>query len=311
MTIQPLARATGVSRRYGDKTAVDGISLDIPAGQLIGLLGPNGAGKSTLINLFTGLRRPTAGRIELFGRDPRDVEARRRMGMTPQETGLPETLKATEVMAFVAAHFARPADVGELQERFGITEFAHRQVGGLSGGQKRRLAIALAFIGDPDLVFLDEPTTGLDVEARRTLWDGVRDFHARGGTVVLTSHYLDEIEELAERVVIIDGGRCVADDSVAALRRVSGLRRVTVRMAEVPDLPGLVAVEREGERVHLISQDSDRTVRELVASGAPFDELDVSAGSLEDAFLALLGRDRHEAPNAARPTPAVAEAIAR
>ncbi|MEU6162187.1 ABC transporter ATP-binding protein, partial [Streptomyces sp. NPDC047130] len=246
MTDQPLARAIGVTRRYGTTTAVNGISLDIPAGQLIGLLGPNGAGKSTLINLFTGLRKPTEGRIELFGRDPRDVEARRRMGMTPQETGLPDTLKATEVMDFVGAHFTRTADKKALQEQFGITEFADRQVGGLSGGQKRRLAIALAFVGRPDLVFLDEPTTGLDVEARRALWDGIRAFHADGGTVVLTSHYLDEVEELAERVVIIDQGRCVADDSVASLRRVSGLRRVSVRMAEVPDLPGLVAAEREG-----------------------------------------------------------------
>ncbi|MGW0606197.1 ABC transporter ATP-binding protein [Streptomyces sp. NPDC002640] len=296
MTDQPLARAIGVTRRYGTTTAVNGISLDIPAGQLIGLLGPNGAGKSTLINLFTGLRKPTEGRIELFGRDPRDVEARRRMGMTPQETGLPDTLKATEVMDFVGAHFTRTADKKALQEQFGITEFADRQVGGLSGGQKRRLAIALAFVGRPDLVFLDEPTTGLDVEARRALWDGIRAFHADGGTVVLTSHYLDEVEELAERVVIIDQGRCVADDSVASLRRVSGLRRVSVRMAEVPDLPGLVAAEREGDRVHLISQDSDQLVRDLVASGAPFDELDVSAGSLEDAFLALLGRNRGETP---------------
>ncbi|MFF0116663.1 ABC transporter ATP-binding protein [Streptomyces prasinus] len=310
MTIPPLARAIGVTRRYGETTAVDGISLDIPPGQLIGLLGPNGAGKSTLINLFTGLRKPTRGRIELFGRDPREVEARRRMGMTPQETGLPETLKATEVMDFVAAHFTRTADKRALQEQFGITEFAGRQVGGLSGGQKRRLAIALAFIGDPDLVFLDEPTTGLDVEARRALWDGIRAFHEGGGTVVLTSHYLDEVEELAERVVIIDQGRCVADDSVASLRRVSGLRRVTVRMAEVPDLPGLVATEREGDRVHLISQDSDQLVRDLVASGAPFYELDVSAGSLEDAFLALLGRNRDETPDAGDTT-ALTEAVSR
>jgi ABC-2 type transport system ATP-binding protein len=319
MTDQPLARAIGVTRRYGTTTAVNGISLDIPAGQLIGLLGPNGAGKSTLINLFTGLRKPTEGRIELFGRDPRDVEARRRMGVTPQETGLPDTLKATEVMDFVGAHFSRTADKKALQEQFGCTEFADRQVGGLSGGQKRRLAIALAFVGRPDLVFLDEPTTGLDVEARRALWDGIRAFHADGGTVVLTSHYLDEVEELAERVVIIDQGRCVADDSVASLRRVSGLRRVSVRMAEVPDLPGLVAAEREGDRVHLISQDSDQLVRDLVASGAPFDELDVSAGSLEDAFLALLGRNRGEAPGTAGTsdgpdtpdTTTLAEAVAR
>ncbi|WP_299537451.1 ABC transporter ATP-binding protein [uncultured Streptomyces sp.] len=291
MTTEPLARAIGVSRRYGENTAVDGVTLDIPPGQLLGLLGPNGAGKSTLINLFVGLRRPTSGRIELFGHDPRDVRARRRMGMTPQDTGLPETLKATEVVDFVASHFADPADKAALLDQFGITPFAGRQVGALSGGQKRRLAIALAFVGKPDLVFLDEPTTGLDVEARRTLWDGVRTFHEGGGAVVLTSHYLDEVEALAQRVVIVDKGRCVADDSVQSLRRVSGLRRVSVRMAEVPALPGLVGVEREGDRVHLISQDSDRLVRDLVASGAAFSNLEVSAGSLEDAFLALLGRD--------------------
>jgi ABC-2 type transport system ATP-binding protein len=295
MTTEPLARAIGVTRRYGGTTAVDDLSLDIPAGQLLGMLGPNGAGKSTLISLFTGLRKPTSGRIELFGRDPRDVAARRRMGMTPQETGLPETLKATEVMDFVAAHFEHPADKGALLEQFDITGFADRQVGGLSGGQKRRLAIALAFVGNPDLVFLDEPTTGLDVEARRALWDGVRAFHEKGGTVVLTSHYLDEVEELAERVVIIDRGRSVADDSVEALRRVSGLRRVSVRMAEVPALPGLIATEQEGDRVHLICQDSDRLVRDLVATGAAFRDLEVSAGSLEDAFLALLGRNRDTA----------------
>ncbi|MDB1090153.1 ABC transporter ATP-binding protein [Streptomyces sp. ACA25] len=298
MTTELLARAIGVTRRYGENTAVDGVSLDIPEGQLLGLLGPNGAGKSTLLNMFVGLRKPSSGRIELFGRDPRDVMARKRMGMTPQDTGLPETLKATETMDFVAAHFDAPADKNALFEQFGITEFAHRQIGALSGGQKRRLAIALAFVGRPDLVFLDEPTTGLDVEARRMLWQGIRMFHENGGTVVLTSHYLDEVEELAQRVVIIDKGRCVADDSVEALRRVSGLRRVTVRMSEVPSLPGLVGVERTGDQVHLISQDSDQLVRDLVASGAVFSDLEVSSGSLEDAFLALLGRKDPAQPTA-------------
>jgi ABC-2 type transport system ATP-binding protein len=286
-----LARAIGVTRRYGDVTAVDDVTLDIPAGQLLGLLGPNGAGKSTLINMFVGLRRPTSGRVELFGHDPRDVKARRRMGTTPQETGLPETVLVGEVIDFVASHFPDPVDKAELLGQFELTDFVRRQTGALSGGEKRRLAIALAFVGRPDLVFLDEPTTGLDVEARRALWDGVRAFNQRGGTVLLTSHYLEEVEALAQRVVIIDGGKCVADDSVESLRRVSGLRRVSITAARAPELPGVVGVESEGERVHMITPDSDQLVRDLVASGTAFSDLEVQSGSLEDAFLAYTAKD--------------------
>ncbi|GLZ36482.1 ABC transporter ATP-binding protein [Actinokineospora sp. NBRC 105648] len=285
-----LARASGVTRRYGDVVAVDELSLEIPAGQMLGLLGPNGAGKSTLINMFVGLRKPSAGSVELFGHNPRDVRARRRMGMTPQETGMPETLQAGEVIEFVASHYPNPIGRKELLEQFHLEEVEKRQTGGLSGGEKRRLAIALAFVGRPDLVFLDEPTTGLDVEVRRALWDGVKAYNAAGGTAVITSHYLEEIEELAERVVIIDSGKLVADDSVASLRRVSGLRKVTVRTPEVPTLPGVVGVEQDGDRVSLITPDSDQLVRDLVASGVAFSELEVRPGSLEDAFLAYTAK---------------------
>ncbi|WP_026422532.1 ABC transporter ATP-binding protein [Actinokineospora inagensis] len=281
-----LARASGVTRRYGDVVAVDNLTVEIPAGQLLGLLGPNGAGKSTLINMFVGLRKPSSGTVELFGHDPRDVRARRRMGMTPQETGMPETLRAGEVIEFVAAHYPDPLPRKELLAQFHLEDVEQRQTGGLSGGERRRLAIALAFVGRPDLVFLDEPTTGLDVEVRRALWDGVKAYNAAGGTAVITSHYLEEIEELAERVIILDGGRCVADDSVAALRQVSGLRKVTIRTPEVPTLPGVVGVEQSGDVVSLLTHDADQLVRDLVASGAPFADLEVSTGSLEDAFLA-------------------------
>ncbi len=285
-----LARAIGVTRRYGEVTAVDDVSIDIPAGQVLGLLGPNGAGKSTLINMFVGLRRPTEGTVELFGHDPRDLKARRRMGMTPQETGLPETVQVGEVVDFVASHFPNPIDKDELLTQFSLAELAGRQTGGLSGGQMRRLAVALAFVGRPELVFLDEPTTGLDVEGRHMLWAGIREFNAAGGTVVLTSHYLEEVEQLAERVIIIDHGRCVADDSVESLRRVSGLQRLSVTVPEVPSLPGVVGVEHEGDRVHLITHDADQLVRDLVASGVAFSHLEIHAGSLEDAFLALTAK---------------------
>ncbi|SER42547.1 ABC transporter ATP-binding protein [Actinokineospora terrae] len=293
-----LARASGVTRRYGDVVAVDDLSVEIPAGQLLGLLGPNGAGKSTLINMFVGLRKPTSGTVELFGHDPRDVRARRRMGMTPQETGMPETLQAGEVIEFVAAHYPNPISRKELLAQFHLEDVERRQTGGLSGGEKRRLAIALAFVGRPDLVFLDEPTTGLDVEVRRALWDGVKAYNAAGGTAVITSHYLEEIEELAQRVIIIDNGRAVADDSVDALRRISGLRKVTIRALEVPALPGVVGVEQTGDVVSLITADSDQLVRDLVASGAPFADLEVSSGSLEDAFLAYTTKAPTAAPTA-------------
>ncbi|MGW0804550.1 ABC transporter ATP-binding protein [Nonomuraea sp. NPDC002799] len=282
-----LARAIEVTRRYGDVAALDRVSLDIRAGELVGLLGPNGAGKSTLINLFVGLRRPTSGTVELLGGSPQDPARRRGIGVTPQETGLPEALRVGEIVDFVSAHFTAKADKGELLDRFGLGDLAKRQVGGLSGGQKRRLAVALAFAGDPRLVFLDEPTTGLDVEARRALWDGVKSFHEGGGTVLLTSHYLEEIEALAERAVVIGHGRVLADDTVQAVRDVVGVRRVSLVADGLPELPGVLGSERADGRITLVTTDPDRLVVELVRSGAPFSGLEIRPSTLEEAFLAL------------------------
>jgi len=286
-----LARTVEVTRRYGDVLALDGVSLDIHAGELVGLLGPNGAGKSTLINLFVGLRRPSSGTVELLGGSPADPAIRRGIGVTPQETGLPEVLKVGEIVEFVSAHFPRRAAKGELLDRFGLGDLAKRQIGGLSGGQKRRLAVALAFAGEPRLVFLDEPTTGLDVEARRALWDGIRAFHSGGGTVVLTSHYLEEIEALAQRVVVVGQGRVLADDTVGAIRDVVGARRVSLVADKLPELPGVIATHREDGRVHLVTADPDRLVVELVRSGAPFSGLEIQPTSLEEAFLAITTKE--------------------
>ena len=283
-----LARALGVSRHYGDVLALDRIDFDVPAGELVGLLGPNGAGKSTLVSLLTGVRRPTSGTVELCGGDPRDPASRRALGVTPQETGLPGALRVGEVVDFVRAHFPDPLGRAELLDRFGLTDLAKRQTGGLSGGQKRRVAVALAFVGRPRIVFLDEPTTGLDVEARHSLWDGIRAFHADGGTVVLTSHYLEEIEALARRVVVIGAGRVLADDTVAAVRGLVAIRRVSLTVpVPLPELPGVVGTERDGDRTHLLTGDADRLVRDLVARDVPFTELEVRPTSLEEAFLTL------------------------
>jgi ABC-2 type transport system ATP-binding protein len=282
------ARAVQATRRYGDTLALDRIDLDVHAGELVGLLGPNGAGKTTLVNLLTGVRRPTSGRVELCGGDPRDPAGRRRLGVTPQETGLPASLRVGEVVDFVRAHFDHPLGRGELLDRFGLADLVRRQTGGLSGGQKRRLAVALAFAGRPQIVFLDEPTTGLDVQARRSLWDGIRAFHDDGGTVVLTSHYLEEIEALARRVVVIGGGRVLADDTVDAVRGLVAIRRVSLTSPDpLPALDGLLGVEQEGDRLHLLTPDADRLVRDLVAEDVKFADLEVRPTSLEEAFLTL------------------------
>ena len=287
----PLARAVDVSRRYGDVLALDRVCLDVNPGEIVGLLGPNGAGKSTLLNLLAGLRHPTQGRVELFGGDPRDPARRRRLGVTPQETGLPSTLRVAEVVDFVAKHFADPVPTKELLERFGLSEVARRQTGGLSGGQKRRLAVALAFVGRPRLVLLDEPTTGLDVTARRALWEAIREFPGKDSAVLLTSHYLEEIEALAGRVVVIGSGRVLADDTLASVRDLVALRRVSMLAAELPPLHGVVTQQRDNGRVELMTADSDSLVRQLVSSGAPFRELEIHAASLEEAFLTLTSRE--------------------
>jgi ABC-2 type transport system ATP-binding protein len=286
-----VARAVGVTRRFGATTALHGVDLDVPAGASIGLLGPNGAGKSTLMSLLVGLRAPDAGHVELFGGSPRDATRRMRLGVTPQETGLPATLRVVEVLRFVGRHYPDPLPPAEVLERFGLAGLEQRQCGGLSGGQRRRLAVALAFVGRPRLVVLDEPTTGLDVEARHALWAAVRSFHADGGAVLLTSHYLEEVEQLAERVVVLAAGRVIADADVARVRGLVAAVRVEVRSPGLPELPGVQRVEREGDRYVLHTTDADRLVRSLVQSGAVWSDLQVRAATLEEAFLTLTAAD--------------------
>ena len=284
----------GVTRRFGAVTALDDVSLRVGEGELVGLLGPNGAGKTTLLSLVSGLRRTDAGTVRLFGGDPRLASSRAALGTTPQETGLPPTLKVGEVVDFIAGHYPSPMSRSEVLARFGLEGLAQRQTGGLSGGQKRRLAVALALVGRPRLVLLDEPTTGLDVEARHILWQALRDYHADGATVVLTSHYLEEIEALAHRVVVIGAGRVLADDSLAAVLDLVAVRRVVVTLdgaaADGLDrVPGVVGVTSDGDRRTIHAADADAVVRELVTRGVPFRGLEVRGASLEEAFLSLTG----------------------
>ncbi|HWR85392.1 MAG TPA: ABC transporter ATP-binding protein [Rhodoglobus sp.] len=282
----PLATLDHVTRRFGDLVALDDVSLAIEPGTILGLLGPNGAGKTTLLSLLSGRRRVTSGTVRLFGGDPREPRTRVGLGSTPQETALPDALRVREVIDFVGAHFPQRVPTGELAEEFGLTELLRRQVGSLSGGQKRRLSVALAFVGRPRLVLLDEPTTGLDVDARRTLWAALRRQHEAGATVVLTSHYLEEIAALAERVVVVGQGRVLADDRLDAVLGLAGQRLVSLSspsFAAIAALPGVHRVEGST----LVVADSDRFVRDLVASGLPFSDLAVRGATLEEAFLSL------------------------
>jgi ABC-2 type transport system ATP-binding protein len=329
-----LAQLEHASRRFGDVLAVDDVTLEIEAGSMLGLLGPNGAGKTTLISLLNGLRRPTSGTVTLLGRSPQDVRSRQSLGSTPQETALPPTLRVGEVIDFVGKHFEQPMQTGALAEEFGLTLLLKRQTGALSGGQKRRLSVALAFVGRPKLVLLDEPTTGLDIDARHTLWQAVRRQHDAGATVVVTSHYLEEIEALAERVVVMAGGRVIADDTLQAIVGKVGVRQLRLRTPEpaaVSALPGVARAEavgadsaaQEAGELLLYTADSDQLIRELVTSGIRFADLAVRGASLEEAFLTLTDSDRAHSTRASdtpveaattqnsRPTAANSEEVAR
>jgi ABC-type multidrug transport system ATPase subunit/membrane protease YdiL (CAAX protease family) len=198
-------------KRYGDRIALAPLDLTVERGELVALLGPNGAGKTTLVSLVTGLRRPTAGTVRIFGGDPRDWRARIRLGTTPQEMGFPPTLRSREILELARAHAAKPPPLASLVEQFDLAAFADRQTGALSGGQRRRLALALAFANAPKLAVLDEPTTGLDLESRRRAWSAIASFAEDGGTVLLTTHYLEEAQALSGRIVVLARGEVVAD----------------------------------------------------------------------------------------------------
>ena len=209
-------------KRFGAKVALAPLDLTIEQGELVALLGPNGAGKTTLVSLVTGVRRPSAGDVRLFGRDPRDWRARARLGTTPQQMDFPPTLRGREILDLARAHTPSPPPLSELAERFDLGDVLQAQNGSLSGGQRRRLALALAFANAPALVVLDEPTTGLDVESRRGAWDAIATFAAQGGTVLLTTHYLEEADALAGRVIVLAHGEVVADGSPQSLKACAG-----------------------------------------------------------------------------------------
>ena len=304
----PAIRVRDVRKRYGSLQAVDGVSFAVDRGETFGILGPNGAGKTTTLEMVEGLTRPDAGELEILGEPvwPRPERVQRRIGVQLQQTALFDYLTATELLELFG-RFYGPVPRGHVQgllDTVGLSEKGGARVITLSGGQKQRLAIALALVHEPDVVFLDEPTTGLDPQARRNLWDVIRAIGAEGRTVVLTTHYLEEAEELCRRVAIMDEGRIVALDTPAGLVRSLGPRaRVRFRAGDLPapavaSLPAVEsASEHDGVTV-LVSTDPQATLLALVRvaeqHGERLEDLSVERGTLEDVFLALTGREFRE-----------------
>ncbi|MBW8870678.1 MAG: ABC transporter ATP-binding protein [Leifsonia sp.] len=296
MNETPAIRLTALRKSFGALTAVDGVDLDIRAGEVVALLGPNGAGKSTTIDLALGLARPTSGTAQLFGGPPRDAIRDGRVGAMLQGGALLPTLTVADSVALVAAAHRHPLSVAEALERARCTEIARQRVAKLSGGQLQRARFAVAVVSDPDLLFLDEPTAAMDVEARRTFWQSMREFTEAGRTVVFATHYLDEADEYADRIVMMARGRVVADGTPTEVKAVVSGRRIRATAAfaataesqnALANLPGVRSADRRGDQLTLVSDDSDATLRALLATHHDIHDIEVTAHTMDEAFLAL------------------------
>ncbi|MDI3262397.1 MAG: ABC transporter ATP-binding protein [Fulvimonas sp.] len=287
--LAPVARLAGAVKRYGAHVALDGVDLQLQRGELLALLGPNGAGKSTSIALLLGLLRPDAGRAELFGLDPQRIEARRRIGVMLQTATLPWTLRVGELLRLTASYYPRP--LNECAALAGIGDLLPRYYGKLSGGQQRRVQFALALCGRPELLFLDEPTVGMDIDARQKLWAAIRALVAEGCAVALTTHYLEETEALAQRVVVLDQGRVLSEGSVDALRARVALARIRCRTDLDADAvarwPQVASASCADGRLHIATASPEVVVRRLLDADADLRELEVLRAGLAEAFTEL------------------------
>ena len=293
----PIARLDGAIKRYGRLTALDGADLQLHRGELLALLGPNGAGKTTAIALLLGLIRADAGRVELFGQDPQRIEARRRIGVMLQNAELPPTLRVGELLRLTASYYPAPRALAESAELAGVTDLLGRPYAKLSGGQQRRVQFALALCGRPELLFLDEPTVGMDIEARQKLWAAIRQLVAEGCSVLLTTHYLEEAEALTDRVCVMSRGRMIHEGTVEELRARVALKRVrclsTLPTDTVRGWPEVSEVRRENERLHIAAAEAETVVRRLLDADPLLRELEVQRAGLAEAFTELT-RDADE-----------------
>jgi ABC-2 type transport system ATP-binding protein len=289
VTHAAIAEVVDATKRYGSTLALNGVSLAIRRGECVALLGPNGAGKTTLLSLLLGLRAPTSGSVRMFGLDPRDRRSRTRCGVMLQESGVPIFLKVRELIDLFRSFYPSPMSREAVLEAADLPEKADAKIATLSGGQQQRLYFGLAMCGDPQALFLDEPTVGMDSEARRGFWDRIRAFARQGRTVLLTTHYLSEADAIADRIVVIDKGVVVADAPPVELKSRVETRRVSFDTIEGLDLSGLPihAVDGTATRTTLLTSQPEAVLRALFARGADLRNLEVSGATLEEAVLSL------------------------
>ncbi|MEP6730438.1 MAG: ATP-binding cassette domain-containing protein [bacterium] len=308
----PALRVTGLRKTYGDVVAVDGLDLTVGAGECFGLLGPNGAGKTTTIEICEGLTEPDAGVVEILGGrwDKNERELRERLGIQLQETQLADKLTVDETVNLFRSFYARGRDVNEVIDVVQLGEKRGSRVGKLSGGQKQRLALACAIVGDPELLFLDEPTTGLDPQSRRQLWDLIVELRASGRSIVLTTHYMDEAEKLCDRVAIVDHGKIIALGSPRELIASLGAEHVveftavdapagSLDVDSLKTLDGVMAAREHDGRWMLEVSELARAVPALLAElqrrSLTLGELATHSATLEDVFVSLTGRQLRDA----------------
>jgi ABC-2 type transport system ATP-binding protein len=291
VTGQAAISLRGLTKRYGQVTAVDNLDLTIHPGEVVALLGPNGAGKSTTIDMLLGLARPDAGTATLFGLAPAEAIQRGRVGALLQSGGLLPDLTVGETVQLAGSLHRTHRPIAEVLDRAGVADLAGRRVGRLSGGQQQRVRFAMALVADPDLIVLDEPTTGLDVEARRAFWTQMREETSQGRTVLFATHYLDEADAYADRIVLMRAGKVVADGTAGQIKAVVSGRTIRATLpgadlAALAALPGVDQVDSRGESVLMHCTDSDAALRALITT-TPARDIEVVARGLEDAFIAL------------------------
>jgi len=286
-----VASLEGVSKKYGEVCALRNVNFNVSAGQVVALLGPNGAGKTTAIKLLLGLIQPNSGETRVFGGDPTHPQNRMRTGAMLQVGKVPETLRVREHIDLFSTYYPNPLPLAEVLAAAGLEKLCNRKFGDLSGGQRQRTLFALAICGNPDLLFLDEPTVGLDVEARRTLWEEIRRLVDRGKTVLLTTHYLEEADALADRIAVINQGQIIAEGTPSAIKsQTSGKRIRCITALSVADLlliPGVTAAKRDREATEIHTAGAETVVRALLARDPTLSGLEITTAGLEEAFLAL------------------------
>jgi ABC-2 type transport system ATP-binding protein len=286
-----VASLHSVTKKFGRQTALDRFSLELRAGEVVALLGPNGAGKTTAVRLLLGLSQATSGKVEIFGGNPRDRASRMRLGAMLQVGRMPETLRVREHLQLFRSYYPQPRPLAELLSVAGLEGLEERQFGTLSGGQKQRKRKEHALCGDPDLICLDEPTLGMDVEARRAMWEQVRRLAARGKTILLTTHYLEEADALASRIVVIQKGKVIAEGTPEELKTADGSRAIRCTTSLTPlfvsAIPGVTSVEQDGNSMLVRTPVPEAVLRAMLASDTTLSGLEVRATALEDAFLAL------------------------